>query len=103
MASHDYTIRPRFVTAADSIYSPCPWGLNLPRPRDPDNAVRKKIHDGKFPFPVRKINGRNMVETCDIDAYQAPNPEPLTRPFALPSEAPKRRRGRPRRKPGGDG
>lgn len=95
----DYMIRPRFVTAADSIYGPCPWGLNVPAPKNPDNAVRKMIFAGKFPFPVRKINGRNMVLVDDIDAFQAPEPEQATCLFAPLTEVSRRRRGRPRKRP----
>jgi hypothetical protein len=93
-------IKPRFVTAADALYSPCIWGINLPRPKKPDNAVRKMICMGKFPFPVRKINGRNMVKVEDIDAWSPPAPEPTARPAAWEHGAPNRRRGRPRLKPG---
>lgn len=96
---NDYFLRPRYVTAANALYSII--GLNLPAPKDPDNAVRKMICTGKFPFPVRKINGRNMVMVDDIDAWSPPDPEPSVRPAAAASElgAPKRRRGRPRKQP----
>lgn len=92
---NDYIIRPRYVTAANALFSSI--GLNLPPPKDPDNAVRKMICIGKFPFPVRKINGRNMVKVEDIDAWSPPDPEPMARPTASELGAPKRRRGRPRK------
>lgn len=91
----EFEVRPRWVTAADSLYSPI--GINLPPPKDPENAARKLIFDRKFPFPVHKINGRNMVRVEDIDAWTPPDPEPVARPPAPEPGTSRRRRGRPRK------
>lgn len=65
---------------------------------DPDNAATQRIGRGSFPFPFRRIAGRNVVLLVDVASVLAGE--------VLPSvaEAPTkfgRRPGRPRKAAGG--
>lgn len=90
-------IKPKFLTPAEAVWE-SPWGLGLkPVPAHPEAAARVAICRGKFPFPVRKICGRSVVDMRDIENYAAPDPE--ARPTPCAPDAPRRRRGRPRKQP----
>jgi hypothetical protein len=69
-----------------------PRYLGLPRPKNPVLAARLLIARARFPLPLIKIMGRNMVRVADIQALiqgLAPDQPP-------PATPPARKRGRRR-------
>ena len=77
------------------------------RSDDLDNAARKQMSRGTYPFPIATIGGRRVVLVCDIAAALAAAPvtrvteaddAPAANDPAPPDPEPaRRRRGRPRK------
>lgn len=81
----------RLVTPAEALYAP--EFLALPPPANPARAAGLRIARRRFPLPLVKVDGRNMVRIEDIHRFidglcpVEPTPDPV----------PRRRRGRPRK------
>lgn len=79
----------RLVTPAEALHAP--EFLGLPAPGNPEKAAALRIARHRFPLPVVKVNGRNMVLVEDIHRFI----DSLRSDDPLPVQAPRRRRGRP--------
>lgn len=66
--------------------------------RDPESAAAQRIGRGTFPFPFRKIGGKNTVLVVDIAAVMAGGAPVAEAAAQLPA---RRRPGRPRKVAGG--
>ncbi|MBB6243714.1 hypothetical protein [Rhodanobacter sp. MP1X3] len=80
----------RLVTPAEALYAP--EFLALPSPANPARAAGLRIARRRFPLPLVKVDGRNMVRIEDIHRFI----DGLRPVEQMPDPAP-RRRGRPRK------
>ena len=65
-------------------------------------TARNKISLGTFPFPLRRIGGKNVVLVADFFSALGLSPEKTTDGTEGGQEDGIRRRGRPRKLPKGD-
>jgi len=79
----------RLVTPAEALYSP--EFLALPPPANPVQAAGLRIARHRFPLPLVKVDGRNMVRVEDIHRFI----DALSPCAPAPDPRPRRRRGRP--------
>ena len=83
----------RLVTPAEALYSP--EFLALPPPANPIQAVGLRIARRRFPLPLVKVDGRNMVRVEDIHRFIDALSPTLSPGDPIPTLQPGRRRGRP--------
>jgi hypothetical protein len=81
----------RLVTPAEALYAP--EFLALPPPANPARAAGLRIARHRFPLPLVKVDGRNMVRVEDIHRFI----DALCPSDPAPEPPPRRRRGRPRK------
>lgn len=79
----------RLVTPAEALHAP--EFLGLPAPGNPEKAAALRIARHRFPLPLVKVDGRNMVLVDDIHHFI----DSLRSAQPTPDQMPRRRRGRP--------
>lgn len=85
----------RLVTPAEALYSP--EFLALPSPTNPVQAASLRIARRRFPLPLVKVDGRNMVRVEDIHRFIDALSPTQSASDPIPTLRPGRRRGRPRK------